>query len=49
MYLRIKVLSPCTYVEAVVLQKRNEKRKDVQNEGHHLVTVMLQQWVIQMS
>ena len=30
-------------------KKRNEKRKDVQNEGHHLVTVMLQQWVIQMS
>ena len=49
MYLRIKVLSPCTNVETVVLQKRNEKRKDVQNEGHHLVTVMLQQWVIQMS
>ena len=41
--------SLCTNVETVLLQKRNEKRKDVQNEGHHLVTVMLQQWVIQMS
>ena len=44
-----KCFLPVLMLRQSFCKKRNEKRKDVQNEGHHLVTVMLQQWVIQMS
>ena len=48
-----KCISGSKYVVVLSLPPWNgktvAKKGNVQNGGHHLVTVMLQQWVIQMS